>query len=160
MAVNIVESLVRRSVPVMANVMNNSARIGSDQAKRQTPAFLSHLRHPSQRFPWAGYQPGTRGKVADTVGDNCAAERAGRPGSIASVLVRRSLAMGARSAVPFGWPLAAGEFFPMAQRCCDSMRVKRQLPGEEMLPGRPVSTARLVVRDRSARASTGGYAVR
>jgi len=159
MAIITRESSVQRSVTVKVNATNVGARMGSNQAKRQTPAFLSHLRHLSQRFR-TGYQPGTR--RFDLWVDDSTANRAGRPGSIAGVLVRRSPAMSAGLAVRFGWPKATGVSCPMADDwCLGENDSKRRMSAGSMLPGRmAVMPAKWPAFCRAPWASTRGKIVR
>jgi hypothetical protein len=134
MGVNMLECQVQRGVTLEVNAMVNGARIGFSQPTRRTPAFLSHLRQPSHRSCRPNYKAFAGTFDADTLGGDAAASRAGRPRSSAGVLVRRSPASQAGSAVPLGQPPAKGE--PAGVWCCAFAKDKRRNSIERVLPWR------------------------
>jgi hypothetical protein len=118
MAVINSESLVLHGVRVAFDVVTGLERIGSNPASGQTGAMhLSVTRHPSQSYPDANGDPGTRPESAENLGAARAAKRAGRPGSSAGVPDSRNLAITARRAILSGWSLAARGPVPPATWC-------------------------------------------
>jgi hypothetical protein len=134
MGVKMLECQVQRGVTLEVNAMANVARIGFDQPTPLTPAFLSHLRQPSHRSCRPNYQACAGTFDADTLGGDATASRAGRPRSSAGVLVRRSPASLAGSAVPFGQPPAKEE--PAGVWRCAFVKGKRRPAIERALPWR------------------------
>jgi hypothetical protein len=104
MAVMTLESVVLRVVGVAREVVTGMKRIGSNQASDQAPARLSHRRHLVPSWLRPGYGPGLRRPFAEFLGEDRASGRAGRPGSVAGVPVRRSPAPCAGRTVPCGRP--------------------------------------------------------
>jgi len=118
MTVIISESLVLRGVRVACDVVTGLKRNGSNPASAQTRAMhLSVTRHPSQGYPDADGDPGTRPEFAEMLGAALAAKRAGRSGSPAGVPDSRTLAISARRAILSGWTLAARGPVPPATWC-------------------------------------------
>jgi len=134
MGVKMLECQVQRGVTLEVNAMANGARIGFNQPTPLTPAFLSHLRQPSHRSCRPNYQAFAGTFDADTLGGDATASRAGRPRSSAGVLVRRSPASQAGSAVPFGQPPAKGD--PAGVWRCASVKGKRRPAIMRALPWR------------------------
>jgi hypothetical protein len=87
---------VSRSVLVLRDVFTAKVRGGSVESHGETLALRSHPRQPSQRYPRFERKPGWQRVIAGNSGDSGVAERAGRPGSRAGILVCRSLAPSAR----------------------------------------------------------------
>ena len=115
MAVNLLESLVLRGVPVAGDVVAEMARMGFQLVKGQTPATLSYPRHPSQRFGQIG-QPDVRRLLVGTYDKEAAATRAGRSESEAGVLVSRDPAIFAGRTVLSGWSRRFQPLRPAVQR--------------------------------------------
>jgi hypothetical protein len=99
-AVSNLTNLVLRGVPVVIDVVFNRAGIGANQNRGRTPTSLSHVRHPSPRYP--------RFWPADTTAGKTTADRAGRPESGLGVPDSRSRARRARWAILQRWSPAAG----------------------------------------------------
>jgi len=109
MAVMTLEALVLRGVRVVREAATGMKRMGSKQASDQNPARLSHQRHLVPRWLRPGYEPGLRRLFAESFDDDDASDRAGRPGSVAGVPVRRSPALCAGRTVSCGRPAVSGE---------------------------------------------------
>lgn len=90
MAVFHLATLVLRGVSVLSDGPAVGLRLGSYETESRAKATPISMRHPSPGHPWPTIE--TRGRQfpqANAEG-NCYALRAGRPGSRAGVLVRRS----------------------------------------------------------------------
>jgi len=136
MAVTHKKPVVVRGVLVVRGEMTGTALIGFDHGRGQAPAFLSQGRRLSPSNPRLGNQSDPRRFLADDLDLEAVAERAGRPGSLAGVLVSRSPAMPAGRAVLCGWPPAAGEPCATAVRHFGFTMAKRLMFGAMELPGR------------------------
>jgi hypothetical protein len=136
MAVMLLESLVRRGTPVLRDVVPGMARIGSNQANGTTPAFLSHPRYPSQGYRWFGDEPGLRRDPVEVIDVDAAADRAGRPGSLAGVLSRRSPAPGAGRANRKRWSAVTGGQGPAPAGRSGFFRARPPASAGPILPGR------------------------
>jgi hypothetical protein len=112
------QSLVLCGLGVASDVVARNVRLGFNQAERTAPALLSHPRRQSHGPERTGYQPASRRIFIDSLDEDTAGMRAGRPGSRASVLVRRGPATVAGPAVLFGWPCADGVTCATAKRSC------------------------------------------
>jgi hypothetical protein len=157
MGVKMLECQVQRGVTLEVNAMVKVARNGFNQPTRQTPVFLSHLRHLSHRSPWVDYQSFPQVSGADVLGDDDIEGRAGRPGSNAGVLVRRSPANQAGLAVQFGQPPAT-EVLAVAWRCAFEKAKRR---ASRVLPRRMLAITPLWgAMGRASRASTRGMTAR
>ena len=108
MAVFNLDNLVLRGVAGNGNVANGRSRIGTYPVDGQTPALAISMRHPSPGCRQTDAEPERQRDHVDERDVKHASERAGRPGSRAGVLVRRSPARLAGRAVLYGWSLADG----------------------------------------------------
>src|SRR5262249_43925767 len=109
------ESLVQPVVRVACDVVAGLERSGSKQASGRTTATpLSFPRHLSPADPDADMAPAPRYEHANANGYGVAhaAQRAGRPGSLAGVLGSRSPAITAGRAILSGWSLISGGVHP------------------------------------------------
>lgn len=147
MAVIHLETLVLRgNVLAGVNRLAVVTRINSSKVACQTPDSMSQRRRTSPSCSEAGYQPRSWHDFADALGADHAGMRAGRSGSFADVLVRRSSAPGAEWPILSGWSSALGESNPTASECRGSMpsippvSVGRMLP--ERVPVTPTSPVR------------------
>jgi hypothetical protein len=135
MVVTNLESLVLRGVGVVGDVTARIMRFGSRMDHGQTAASLSHPRHPSQSCRRIGYQSDSRFILAESLDEDTAAIRAGRPDSFAGVPVSRSPAGIAGWAVLFGWLKAVGEPRSTAVRWFGSFRAKSRASVGNAAPG-------------------------
>jgi len=116
MAVFNLDNLVLRGVAGNGNVANGLTRIGTYPVDGQTPALAMSQRHPSPGCRPTAAEPERQRDHVDERDVKHASERAGRPGSRAGVLVRRSPASLAGRAVLYGWSLAVGGPRPISAK--------------------------------------------
>jgi hypothetical protein len=107
MAVIHLETLVVRNVVRAGANVAGTVRPGSKQVNGQASASLSYLRHPSHRFPRPA-TPEAQRFLADDLGDEADARRAGRSWERAGVLVSRMALTGKSFGVSAKRPAVAG----------------------------------------------------
>jgi hypothetical protein len=127
------ESLKLRGVRVGGDATAKMVRFDSRMDHEQTAASLSHPRHPSQSWR-IGYQPDSRRDLAESLDEDTAAIRAGRPDSFAGVPVSRSPAGKAGWAVLSGWLQAVGELRSTAARWFGSFMAKTRASVDNAAP--------------------------
>jgi hypothetical protein len=95
---------VLRGVCVRSDVKAGWVLLGTQypQGQPQAPTIPFSMRHPSRGCPFKGIEPRMRPDHVDNRDAVNAASRAGRPDSLAGVLVRRSLS---RLPATANWPL-------------------------------------------------------
>lgn len=93
MAVITAVTRVLRGVCVRQDVEAGWVRLGAQypQGQKQAPSIPFSMRHPSRGCPFKGIEPRMRPDHVDNLDAVNAASRAGRPDSLAGLLVRRSL---------------------------------------------------------------------
>jgi hypothetical protein len=84
---------VLRGVCVRSDVKAGGVRLDTQypQGHRQAPSIPFSMRHPSRGCPFKGIEPRMRPDHVNHLDADNAASRAGRPDSLAGLLVRRSL---------------------------------------------------------------------
>jgi hypothetical protein len=102
------ESLVLRGVSVLSDGQPVGLRLGSYEVTKQAKAIPFSMRHPSPGCLTAVSVTGQRRFSAAMPQGNQSANRAGRPGSRAGVLVSRSPAIFAGRTNVYRWSPAAG----------------------------------------------------
>jgi hypothetical protein len=127
------ESLKLRGVGVGGDATAKMVRFDSRMDHEQAAASLSHPRHPSQSWR-IGYQPDSRRDLAESLDEDTAAIRAGRPDSLAGVPVSRSPAGKAGWAVLSGWSQAVGELRSTAARWFGSFMAKTRASVDNAAP--------------------------
>jgi hypothetical protein len=138
MAVMKVETLKLRGNSVAGDLFVGP-RMGSAPAVSPTPVPMSHPRRQSQTVR-TDYQPPTWSSFADDLGEDAPAERAGRSGCFAGVLVRRSPAIRAGRTVLSGWSLAMGDPRSTAAGRSGLATARLQASVTKVNPGRPVAS--------------------
>lgn len=133
MTVKNLSALVLNGVSVVNGGKAVDLRPGSYTARMQMPMIPFSMRHPSP-----GYQEGQTEPPQHRIRTNLAADtvamRAGRPGSLAGVLVSRSPARNAGRVVQLGWPIVVGEQLLHSRRLADST-TSALANVDEILPG-------------------------
>ena len=123
---------VLRGVCVRQDVKAGWVRLGTQypQGHPQMPSIPFSMRHPSRGCPFKGIEPRMRpDHVNDLDADN-AASRAGRPDSLAGLLVRRSL-LTERLPAQATWPLLTDK----------RQRLSRMQPASKRLTAGPTFAA-------------------
>src|SRR5262245_20042889 len=108
MVLTTAESLVLRGVSVLGDGQAVSLRLGSYEAKTQAKAIPFSMRHLSLGCHSTVQMIGRRPFPPGNPDGNETVERAGRPGSRAGVLVRRSPAIFAGRTFVYRWSAAEG----------------------------------------------------
>jgi hypothetical protein len=93
MAVTTALTRVLRGLCVRQDVEAGWVRLGTQypQGHKQAPSIPFSMRHPSRGCPFKGIEPRMRPDHVDNTDAVNSASRAGRPDSLAGLLVRRSL---------------------------------------------------------------------
>ena len=123
---------VLRGVCVRQDVKAGWVRLGTQypQGHRRMPSIPFSMRHPSRGCPFKGIEPRMRpDHVNDLDADN-AASRAGRPDSLAGLLVRRSL-LTERLPAQATWPMQTDK----------RQRLSRMQPASKRLTAGPMFAA-------------------
>jgi hypothetical protein len=110
MAVITAKTWVLRGVCVLRDVEAGEVRLGTRQyqGRRQAPTIPFSMRHPSPGCLFWGIEPQMRHGHVDHLDADHAALRAGRPDSLAGVLVRRS-SLTERPKIDVLWPRTANK---------------------------------------------------
>lgn len=110
MAVITAKTWVLRGVCVLRDVKAGEVRLGTRQYQglRQAPTIPFSMRHPSPGCHLWGIEPPMRHDLVDHVDADDAALRAGRPDSLAGVLVSRS-SLAERPWATANWPWQASK---------------------------------------------------
>ncbi|MBV9123928.1 MAG: hypothetical protein JO112_11270 [Planctomycetes bacterium] len=107
MAEMLLESLVLRGIPVVADVVPVKALRGSHSVRKQPLVLLSNPRHQTPGTAPADYETGARPFAPGEADPEQAAQRAGRPEGSTGGSGGRSPARSAGRAVLLGWSLAS-----------------------------------------------------